>query len=97
MRTRRRVLLLVRRKHVVTKPAATALLVTKPAATLWLLPLLKSAEIKKLRRARSGHAQNQSHRDSQRNQPTTFGKDAPLFLFLWHALRPHTRRNSRAD
>ena len=49
MRTRRRVLLLVRRKHVVAKPAATALIVTKPAAAaLWLRPLLRSAKIKKL-------------------------------------------------
>ena len=47
----RRVLLLVRRIRVVTKPAATALFVAKPAATalrLLLRPLLISAEIKKL-------------------------------------------------
>ena len=77
MPRRRRVLLLVRRKHVVTKPAATALFVTKPAAAaLWLRPLLISAEIKKLCRGRSGHAQHQSHRDGQHNQRTTLGKDA---------------------
>ena len=70
-------MLLVRRIRVVTKPAATALFVTKPAAAaLWLRPLLISAEIKKLCGGRSGHAQHQSHRDGQRNQPTTLGKDA---------------------
>src|SRR6185369_117741 len=99
---RLRVLLLVRRIRVVTKPAATALLVTEPAAAalfvakpatalrLRLRPLLISAEIEKLCRGRSGHAQYQPHRDGQRNQPTTLGKGAFLFRFLWHAPGPHT-------
>jgi hypothetical protein len=42
-------LLLVRRKRVAAKPAATALLVTEPAAApLRLRSLLVSAEIEKL-------------------------------------------------
>src|SRR5207249_730887 len=85
--------LLVRRKRVVTKPAAAALFVTEPAATaLWLRPLLISAEIKKLCRGRSGRANHQPHRDGQRNQPTTLGEaDASPFWSVWHA-GPHTRR-----
>jgi hypothetical protein len=68
VRTRLRVLLLVRRKHVVAKPAATALIVTKPAsAALWLRPLLNSAEIKKLCGGRSDYAQHQSYCDGQHN------------------------------
>ena len=85
-------LLLVRRIRVVTKPATTALFVTEPAATaLWLRPLLISAEIKKLCRGGSDHAEHQSHRDGQRNQPTTLGKDASLFG-PFGMLGPHTRR-----
>jgi hypothetical protein len=92
MPRRRVLLLLVRRIRVVTKPAATALLVTEPAAAaLRLRPLLVSAEIEKL--CRGGfHAQHQSHGDSQRNQPTTLGKGAFLLWSLWHAPGPHTRR-----
>jgi hypothetical protein len=76
----------------VTEPAATALFVTKPAPALRLRPLLISAEIKKLRRGRSGHAQHQSRRNGQRDHPTTPGKDAQLFWILWHAPGPHVRR-----
>ena len=90
---RRCVLLLVRRIRVVAKPAATALFVTEPAAAaLRLRPLLVSAEIKKLSRGRSGHAQHQSHRDGQRNQPTTLGEGAIPVWFLRHAPGPHIRR-----
>ena len=75
MPRRRPVLLLVRRVWVIAKPAATALFVTKPsAAALWLRPLLISAEIKELCGGRSGHAQHQSRRNGQRDQPTTPGK-----------------------
>jgi hypothetical protein len=81
-----------RRKHVVAKPPAP-----KPAATalllvlLWLRPLLKSAEIKKLCRGGSDQAEHQTHRDGQCNQPITLGKDTWLFWFPWHALGPHTQ------
>jgi hypothetical protein len=51
--------LLERLIHVVTKPAST-----EPAATaLWLLPLLKSAEIEELRRGRSDNADHHPRRD----------------------------------
>src|SRR5262245_59717053 len=99
---RRRVLLLVRR-HVVTKPAATALIVTEPVtptlfvakpatAALRLRPLLKPTEIEKLCGGRSGRAQHQTNRNGQRNQPTTPGKDALLSWIPWHAPGPQIRR-----
>jgi hypothetical protein len=51
--------LLERRKRVITKPAATE----SAATALWLRPLLKSAEIEKLRRGGSDHAEHHSRRD----------------------------------
>ena len=65
-------MLLKRRKRVVTKPAATK--TTATALLLWTL--LKSAEIEKLCRGGADEAEHQTHRDGQRNQPTTLGKDA---------------------
>jgi hypothetical protein len=51
--------LLVRLKHVITKPAAT-----EPTATaLWLRPLLKSAEIEELRLGGSDHAEHHRRGD----------------------------------
>jgi hypothetical protein len=54
---------LERRKRVVTKPAAAE----TAATALWLRPLLKSAETKKLCRGGSDQAEHQTHRDGQRN------------------------------
>ena len=62
------------------------------ALRLWPLLLLISAEIEKLRGSRSRHAQHQSYRDGQCNQPTTPGKgELPLWI-LGHSPGPHIRR-----
>ena len=63
------------------------------ATALWLRPLLKSAEIEELRRGGSDNAEQHPRRDCQRNQRAAFGKDAPLFWLVGHALGPHKTEN----
>jgi hypothetical protein len=74
---------LERRKRLVTIP---------PATSVWLRLLLKSAEIKELRRGGADHAECHRPRDRYRNQRTALGEDAQLFQFVRHALGPHERR-----
>ena len=74
-------------KHVVAKPSAA-----KPAATaLWRRPLLKSAEIEKLRRGGTCKAEQHRRRNCQRNERAA--SVTHVSRLVGHAVGPHKTEN----